>query len=61
MEPKFTAAEKRDEAKREVAMRRRVYGLRGMNKAHQRQIAIMYEIAEDYAAAAEAEQLPLAP
>jgi hypothetical protein len=56
----ITAAEKAKEARREVAMRRRVYpGWVGGGKLSQaaadRQIAIMQAIADDYERMAEAE------
>ena len=54
----FTAEEKHKEALREVCMRREVYHNRGMNQAtHRRRIAIMQEIAADYARLAEKERL----
>lgn len=57
----FTAREKADCAKREVAQRVRVYGRLlsegKMSQAlHDKQIAMMREIAEEYAAKADAEE-----
>ena len=63
---KFTAAEKAAEAKREHAMRVRVYGRwvdagRMTREAADRKIALMHEIAQEYAAQAEAEKARAAP
>ena len=56
----YTAKDKAQEAKREVGYRKFVYGRKvadGTMKAHdaEQRIAIMQEIADDYALAAEAE------
>lgn len=49
MAPKFTAQEKANEARRELAMRRKVFG-RNPGADRQRQIAMMEEIVDDYQA-----------
>lgn len=55
---KFTNEEKRAEAAREVAMRRRVYGSwRTLTHADQRRIELMQEIESDYSELAAKERL----
>lgn len=55
----FTAAEKLACARREIAMRKQVYGQRGMLDHHQRELALMEQIGRDYEALIAAEPTPL--
>lgn len=53
----FTNAEKAREAEREVKMRQEVYARKGMTGLDKMRIAMMQEIADDYAAQAAKERL----
>lgn len=52
----FSAKDKADCAKREVAMRRRVYGHSGLTPARAREIAMMEAIEADYRKVADEEE-----
>jgi hypothetical protein len=53
----FTNAEKAKEAQRETDMRKEVYARQGMTGLHKMRIAMMQEIADEYAALAAKERL----
>lgn len=55
--PAYTNRQKAAEAKREVAMRERVYGQYAMTADKERRLAIMREIQADYEALAEADEI----